>query len=115
MPNKPIITVRDGKLSCSIFSHTDTDAQGNSQERISASFQRSYKKKGSDDWERQGFSCYPEELLRIAELLRQAHWQVVDYAAQKRKEGWSTGNYPSSALNADTPPDDITADDSIPF
>ena len=117
MPNTPIITRRDRKLSASVFSHSGTDAQGNPQEQISISLQRSYKDK-KDEWQRQAINLYDTELLSFALLCEETYRAIRDYAAAKRKE--ASGNYyPSQALDSseydDAAPVDIGNGDSIPF
>ena len=115
--NKPVVSNRDKLLSCSVFPQTITDAEGNTRTAYSISLQRAYQtkeQKGTNNYERQKISMYPEEALRFAELLRRTYNDLLLYAQMNKPA--STGNHPAATMDVENAPEPLPDDDSyIPF
>jgi hypothetical protein len=112
--NKPVVSNRDKLLSCSVFPQTITDAEGNNRTAYSISLQRAYQtkeQKGTNNYERQKISMYPEEALRFAELLRQTYHDLLVFAQMNKSQ--STGNYPAATMDVADAPEPVS--DDIPF
>lgn len=110
----PIISNRDKLLSVSVFPQTYTDDKGKTHEGFSMSLQRSYQtkeQKGTNNYERQKISLYPDEALRFAELLRRTYSDLLTYVQMNKP---ANANYPAQTMDVDNAPEPV-ADDSIPF
>lgn len=70
---KPIIQKRDKNLSVSVFVNQTTD--GKSYHSIQ--LQRSYKKKGQQDWTRETINLFKEDLLPLAQIVSDAYSEIV--------------------------------------
>ena len=110
--NKPVVSNRDKLLSVSVFPHKETDVNGRTRETYGASLQRAYQtkeQKGSNQYERQKISVYPDELLRIAALCVRTYNDLLIYAQMNKPA--ATGNYPAAPMDVDDvpppTPDDI--------
>ena len=110
--NKPVVSNRDKLLSVSVFPHTETDDQGRTRTTYGASLQRAYQtkeQKGSNQYERQKISVYPDELLRIAALCVRTYNDLLTYAQMNKAA--TTSNYPAAPMDVDDvpppTPDDI--------
>lgn len=112
--NKPVVSNRDKLLSVSVFPHTETDDQGRTRTTYGASLQRAYQKpeqKGSNQYERQKISVYPDELLRIAALCVRTYNDLLTYAQMNKPA--ATGDYPAAPVDVDNAPEPLS--DGIPF
>lgn len=112
--NKPVVSNRDKLLSVSVFPQTFTDDSGNTRTGYSMSMQRAYQtkeQKGSNNYERQKISLYPDEALRFAELLRRTYSDLLTYVQMNKP---ANANYPAQTTDVDNAPEPV-ADDSIPF
>lgn len=94
--NTPIITNRDRKLSASVF-----QKEKDGQKFYSVCLQRSWKKENSDEYEREQINLFPDDLLRISNLLSRTYADILTYIQSQPKE---TKEYPAQ-----------TMDDGIPF
>lgn len=101
MDNKPIITNRDSKLSASVFQKTAVDKNGNPQTYYSVCVQRSWKKEGSDDYEREQINLFPDDLLRFANLFTRTYADILLHVQSQPRE---QKEFPAQ-----------TMDDGIPF
>jgi hypothetical protein len=96
---KPIISNRDKLLSVSVFPQTYTDDRGKTHEGFSMSLQRSYQtkeQKGTDNYERQKISLFPEEALRFAELLCRTYSDFLTYVQMNKQ---ASANYQAQSTN----------------
>ena len=112
--NKPVVSNRDKLLSCSVFPQTITNADGSTRPAYSISLQRAYQtkeQKGTDNYERQKISMYPEEALRFAELLRRTYNDLLLYAQMNKPA--ASGDYPAAPVDVDNAPEPLS--DGIPF
>ena len=62
---KPIIQHRDKNLSIAVFLNTTKEGK----EYKSIQLQRSYKKKGQDEWIRETINLFPEDLEPLGQLI----------------------------------------------
>lgn len=77
---KPIIQKRDKNLSISVFTNVTND--GKSYHSIQ--LQRSYKKKGQQDWTRETINLFKDDLLPLSQILSDTYSRIVsDETAQK--------------------------------
>lgn len=113
--NKPIISNRDKLLSVSVFPHTETDENGNTRTTYGLSVQRAYQtkeQKGTKNYERQKIAMFPDEALRMAELLRRTYSDLLLFV-QMNKPQSNGNNYPTQTMDVDDVPPMLT--DEIPF
>lgn len=110
--NKPFIKNRDRSLSVAIFKREEVNLKGDGQLRTtySANIQRSWQKpedKGTDNWQHQNISMFPDELLRLAALCVRTYNQLTA-GIQEGKDGKTqarpAANYPSQSYDAMVPP-----------
>lgn len=117
--NKPIITLRDRSISVSIFKKEGTDEQGRSETYYSACLQRSFKKRDSEEWQRESINLYPDELLKIASIANNAYTSVLKYANDHKPannhpaQSFTPAEYQSAKDGDLTPPS--WASEEIPF
>jgi len=112
----PIIQVKDRTLSVSIFERITNDLSTNEESRsYGACCQRSYKKKDSDQWEREQINMFPEDMLKMANLLTKAYNHTTDHINELKQLGKNKSDYPGSSMGSgdDTPP--AYLNDDIPF
>ena len=64
MKEKPIIQRRDGNITMSVFYNTTDDGKGYYSVRL----QRSYKKKGSEEWTQEKINLFTDDLLRLENI-----------------------------------------------
>ncbi len=102
MENKPIISNRDRKLSASVFKRLSTDENGVNRTVYSVCVQRSWKKKDSEEFDREQINLFPDDLLRFADLFTRTYRDILAYAQNQPKE---TKEYPAQSLD----------DEEIPF
>lgn len=118
--NKPFISNRDRGLSVAIFKKQEVNIKdGQLHTTYSANIQRSWQKpedKGTDNWQRQGLSLFPDELLKVAALCVRTYNQLTA-GIQEEKDGKNQArpavNYPSQSYDAPEPPaylDDVPMD-----
>ena len=100
--NKPIFTLRDRMLSASCFMKTYTREDGREVPLFSICLQRSYKKKGDDEYTREQINLMPDELLKFARLCTDAYGEVLKAAMAHRP---AKQDYPAQEM--DIPDDDI--------
>jgi hypothetical protein len=81
MTNKPVLNFRDGALSAGVF-----EGDNERGKFFNISLQRSFKKKDSDEWERQSLSLFPEDLLKIAVLCERTYNGILDLKQNTPKE-----------------------------
>lgn len=118
--NKLFISNRDRGLSVAIFKKQEVNIKdGQLHTTYSANIQRSWQKpedKGTDKWQRQGLSLFPDELLKVAALCVRTYNQLTA-GIQEEKDGknktHSAPNYPSQSYDTPEPPvylDDVPMD-----
>lgn len=118
--NKPFISNRDRGLSVAIFKREEVNLKGDGQlhTTYSANIQRSWQKpedKGTDNWQRQSVSLFPDELLKVAALCVRTYNELslsLQKEREERRERPAT-NYPSQSYDAMVPPayfDDVPMD-----
>lgn len=102
--NKPIIQDRDRVYSISIFRKERADATGKMQPYYGACLQRSFKRKDSQEWEREQINLFPEDLLRIAALCERTHNDLTLWLESWAKQnGKQTTEYPAQTMDEDVP------------
>lgn len=88
--NKPFISNRDRGLSVAISKKQEVNIKdGQLRTTYSANIQRSWQKpedKGTDNWQRQGLSLFPDELLKVAALCVRTYNQLTA-GIQGEKDG----------------------------
>lgn len=99
----PIINTRDKGLSVSIFKR-----ENDGKTYYGACLQRSFKRNGSDAWEREQINLFPDDLLRLANLAVKSYDALNQYAQQNRQ---AQASYPAQEIS-ETPD---AFDDEIPF
>ena len=92
---QPIIQRKDGNLNFSVFSNQTNDGKT----YYSIQFQRSYKRKGSDDWTRETVNLFPDDLLKLSSLASVTYTDII--AHTRKVKGHPT--YTSPELNDDIP------------
>lgn len=107
---RPVVQARDRNLSASVFSR-EVDLKGDGVMRTvySISIQRSYKRKDSQEWQRETINLNIDDCLRFAELARSIYHKTLAYAAQNKPTTQNPADYPSQAVDADG------FDDEVPF
>lgn len=118
--NKPFISNRDRSLSVAIFKREEVNLKGDGQLRTtySANIQRSWQKpedKGTDNWQRQSVSLFPDELLKVAALCVRTYNELSSGLQKEREERRErpAANYPSQSFDDELPPvylDDVPMD-----
>lgn len=118
--NKLFISNRDRGLSVAIFKREEVNLKGDGQlhTTYSANIQRSWQRpedKGTDNWQRQSVSLFPDELLKVAALCVRTYNELslsLQKEREERRERPAT-NYPSQSYDAMVPPaylDDVPMD-----
>ncbi len=64
MNEKPIIQRKDGNINMSVFYNIGSDGKG----YYSITLQRSYKKKGSEEWTRETIGMFQDDLLKLENI-----------------------------------------------
>lgn len=106
--SEPVIKISDRALSIGVFVFKNQDGT----ENISCDIQRSYKKKGDQDWTRENIHCYEDELLKIANICTRAYNAICNRRASKPKaNAQATSQAPAPAQA----PASTYDDDSVPF
>ncbi len=100
--NKPIFTLRDRALSASCFMKTYTREDGREIPLYSVCLQRSYKKKGEEEYTREQINLMPDDLLKLARLCASTYSEVLKATLANRP---ARHDYPAQAM--DMPDDDI--------
>lgn len=117
--NKLFISNRDRGLSVAIFKKQEVNIKdGQLHTTYSANIQRSWQKpedKGTDNWQRQSVSLFPDELLKVAALCVRTYNELSLGLQKEREErrGRPASNYPSQSYDAPEPPayfDDVPMD-----
>lgn len=116
--NKLFISNRDRGLSVAIFKKQEMNMKdGQLHTSYSANIQRSWQKledKGTDNWQRQCISLFPDELLKVAALCVRTYNELssgLQKEREKRRER-PAANYPSQSYDAPEPPAYL---DDVPF
>lgn len=115
--NKPVISNRDKTLSVSVFRHDKTDDFGKVIMTFGFSAQRGYKLKDKDEWAYKEISMFPEEAIRLANLLIKSYNETLTYADMNRPQR-KQAEHPQASLDApaDMPQSTYAdLDDDIPF
>lgn len=84
----PIITNRDRRLSASVF-QKDKDGQT----YYSVCVQRSWKKEGSDEYEREQINLFPDDLLRFANLFTKTYADILSHVQSQPRQ-----DYPAQTM-----------------
>ena len=100
---KPIIQKRDKNLSVSVFVNQTEDGKS----FTSFTLQRSYKKKGEEEWTRETIHLDKKEVLPCAQILSNAYSEDVSKEALPKLVSVNTVQ--------DQPVQANTTDDDIPF
>lgn len=117
--NKLFISNRDRGLSVAIFKKQEVNIKdGQLHTTYSANIQRSWQKpedKGTDNWQRQSVSLFPDELLKVAALCVRTYNELSLGLQKEREERRErpAANYPSQSYDAPEPPvyfDDVPMD-----
>lgn len=101
--NKPIISVRDRSLSVSIFKR-----EKDGKTYYGACLQRSFKREGSDAWEREQINLFPDDLLRLANLATKSYDALTQYVQQNKP---TQSSHPAQEISDGQDP----FDDAVPF
>lgn len=88
---KPIIQRKNENLNFSVFQNTTQDGKA----YYSIQLQRSYKKKGQQDWTRETINLFPDDLLKLANMSSVVYTDIVAHT-QKNKQ---TPTYTMPDLN----------------
>ena len=81
MNEKPIIQRKDSNLSFAVFKNETEDGKT----YYSIQFQRSYKKKDSEEWTQEKVKLFPDDLLKVSNLASVIYTDLVAYS-RKQKE-----------------------------
>jgi hypothetical protein len=95
MNEKPIIQRKDGNLNFSVFAKTSQDGKT----YYSISFQRSYKKKGTEEWNRETVNMFPDDLLKLSSLASVTYTDIVAHTRKSK----ATPTYTAPEFNDDIP------------
>lgn len=99
MSNQPVVQTRDRNLSASVFSReVDLKGDGKLVPMYSIAVQRSYKRKGEDQFQRETINLNLDDCLRFAELLRTIYLKTLSYDAAHKKKA---EEYPAQTVDAD--------------
>lgn len=99
MSNQPVVQTRDRNLSASVFSReVDLKGDGKLVPMYSIAVQRSYKRKGEDQFQRETINLNLDDCLRFAELLRTIYLKTLSYAAAHKQKA---EEYPAQTVDAD--------------
>lgn len=112
--NKPVISNRDKTLSVSVFRRDKTDENGNQIITLGFSAQRAYKDKNTGEWLRKDIQMFPEEVLRMANLLQKSYMDAINYLETHRPQRNQT-EHPQASMNTPEDMPESTLDDDIPF
>ena len=74
---KPIIQKRDKNLSVSVFVNQTPDGK----QYNSIQLQRSFKKKGAQDWTRETINLFKEDLLPLAQIVSDTYTRLTEEEA----------------------------------
>lgn len=99
----PIINTRDRSLSISIFKR-----EKDGKTYYGACLQRSFKREGSDAWEREQINLFPDDLLRLANLATKSYDALTQYVQQNKP---TQSSYPAQEISDGQDP----FDDEMPF
>ena len=106
---KPVIQTRDRNLSASVFCReVDLKGDGVLVPMYSICIQRSYKRKDSQEWQRENINLNLDDCLRMGELVRSVYHKTLAYASANRPASQQQ-DYPAQAVEAQG------FDDEIPF
>lgn len=118
--NKLFISNRDRGLSVAIFKREEVNLKGDGQlhTSYSANIQRSWQKpedKGTNNWQRQSLSLFPDGLLKVAALCVRTYNELSLGLQKEREERRErpTVNYPAQSFDGELPPaylDDVPMD-----
>lgn len=118
--NKLFISNRNRGLSVAIFKKQEMNMKdGQPHTSYSANIQRSWQKledKGTDNWQRQCISLFPDELLKVAALCVRTYNQLtagIQEEKDRKNQARPATNYPSQSYDAPEPPayfDDVPMD-----
>lgn len=117
MSNKFAFQTRDRSLSVSFFEKERENDKGFMETLYSASLQRSYRKKNSEELVNENINLIPDELLKVSNLCLKAYNELTKYAQSKKQERQETRQYPAQAYNDPAPYGEPPAylNDDIPF
>lgn len=99
MSNAPVIKNRDLGISTAVFEWTNQDGK----KTYSVSLQRSYKKKDEEKYTEETINMYPEDLLKVANLLARTYNDLLDYRAANKPVTTPTTATPSSVDSDNIP------------
>ena len=77
---KPIIQKRDKNLSISVFPNNTPDGKA----YYSIQLQRSYMKKGQQDWTRETINLFTDDLLPLAQLASDTYTKINEERAVQK-------------------------------
>jgi hypothetical protein len=97
--NTPIVKYNNGTIGAAIFKQQGEDGKN----YYSVCMQRSYKKKGTEEWIRESVNMFPDDMLKAAEVLRVTYNMLVEYLHKNKAE------------KQDFPKQAIEDADNIPF
>ena len=112
--NKPVISNRDKTLSVSVFRRDKTDENGNPIITFGFSAQRAYRDKNTGEWQRKEISMFPEEAIRLANLLIKSYNETLTYAEMNRPQRNQT-EHPQASMDAPEDMPEPILDDDVPF
>ena len=101
MANAPIRKYKRYGIQIDVWENTRDDGSKNNSYTLS----KSWKKKDSDEWQKQSINLFENDLLNLSCVLQRATSSLV--------KAESNTNAQASTAPASTPPQDI--DDEIPF
>ncbi len=98
MSNQPVVQTRDRNLSASVFvREVDLKGDGNLVPMYSICVQRSYKRKGETEYQRETINLNLDDCLRFAEMLRTIYHKTLAHAAANKP---AKQDYPAQAVDA---------------
>jgi hypothetical protein len=100
---KPIIKIRDTKLSSAVFEY-----DGQYGKNYQACVQRSYKKKDATEYTNEVINLYEDDLLKMANLCIQTYNHILALKYEQAKTTVPPADTESTPLPTE-------ADDGIPF
>ena len=109
MSQPPIMTIRDRKLSASIF-----EREKDGKKFYGICVQRSFKRdKNSDKWEREQINLFSDDLLKLSLLLQTTYNRLIEYAQQNKAPTTTAADYQAAKDGWDAGQQGF--DDDIPF
>ena len=107
--NKLFISNRDRGLSVAIFQRKEVNIKDG---QLHTTYSED---KGTDNWQRQSVSLFPDELLKVAALCVRTYNELTAGLQKEREERRDrpAANYPSQSYDAPEPPaylDDVPMD-----